>query len=224
MNDYFVRQSDLIGKDCQKKISKSAILVAGLGGLGGFVAELLIRAGIGKIHIIDDGIIDEPDLNRQILYTAGDLGKKKIDIGLQRLKSIGLSTEVIPIYGKIDESFKLPDDINGIIDCLDNFKGRYILDELSHKKKIFLIHGAINSWFGQISSIVPGKTKTLKEIFPDIKDSSSIIPVIGFTPAIIASLQVSEAVKLICGIKDNLMNKILFMDLKNYSIEIIKLS
>jgi molybdopterin/thiamine biosynthesis adenylyltransferase len=224
MNEFFIRQMDLIGEDCQKQLSESAILIAGLGGLGGLAAELSVRAGIGKLYIIDDGFIDEPDLNRQILYTAADLGKRKIDMGLEKLKNIGLPTEIIPIYGRIDKSFKLPDDIDGIIDCLDNFRARYIIDELANKKNIFFVHGAINGWFGQISSIVSGKTKRLKEIFPNMKDSNAIIPVMGFTPSVMASIQISEAVKLICGIKNNLMNKILFIDLKNYSFDIVELS
>ncbi len=110
------------------------------------------------------------------------------------------------------------------MDCLDNFKARYLIDKLANRKNIFLIHGAVNGWYGQITTIVPNRTKSLKEIFPDMKDDDSIIPVLGFTPSLVSSLQVSEAIKQLCGMNNNLENKILFIDLKHYSFEIVEIS
>lgn len=206
-----------------EKIRNSKILVAGAGGLGSNALEHLVRLGVGEIYIYDDGILDMPDLNRQILYTPEDLGKEKVFVAKEKLQEINPDVEVHIHNERITESTKLP-NVDIIIDCLDNFGSRKILDRKIHEKNIPLIHGGVERFYGQVTDIIPGKTKTLRDILGDVKDTDEIKYVTPYAVSVIASIQVSEAMKLICGDYDNaLINKLLIVDLYFNSFDIIEL-
>ncbi|MCP4219295.1 MAG: HesA/MoeB/ThiF family protein [bacterium] len=224
MMPYFERQLPLLGREGQEKLGNASLLVAGVGGLGTNVAMQLIRTGIGTLHIVDKGILDAPDLNRQILYHQKDIGRKKVDVAMERLHPIDMQTKIIPHFQTINENFQLPEGICGVVDCMDNFEARYILDDLVHEKGKFFVHAGIHSLIGQVTTIWPGKTRSLRELFAGMDPGQDTpIPVIGAVPSIIASLQVVETTKLICDLDNNLINKILYMDLGDYSFRIIDL-
>ncbi len=221
---YFTRQLPLIGKEGQEKLHNTSLLIAGVGGLGTNVAMQLIRAGIGTLHLVDKGVLDEPDLNRQILYHHADLCREKVNAATERLGAVGLNTKIIPYHQTIDEDFQLPEGIHGVIDCMDNFEARYVLDDRIHQKKLFFIHAGIHSLYGQVTTIFPGKTQSLRHLFQDaMPNLDAPIPVIGAVPSIIASIQVVEAIKLICNLENNLINRMLMMNLNDYTFEIIQL-
>ena len=92
--DFFLRQRPVIGEKGQKKLMESSVLIAGCGGLGTHVAQQLVRLGIGRIYLVDNGIIDAPDLNRQILYYRDDIGRKKGEVIEERINAIGLDTKI----------------------------------------------------------------------------------------------------------------------------------
>ncbi len=104
------------------------------------LAEILVRSGIGKVYLCDNGIIEKPDLNRQILYTHKDIGKRKANIVVKRLSKIHSFTEIISVDVNIkDENFIIPSDISGVADCLDNFESRFVLwDKLPKKNSMFM--------------------------------------------------------------------------------------
>lgn len=103
------------------------MLVAGVGGLGATVAQLLARAGVGRLYLVDEGRVDWPDLNRQTLYGEGDVGRAKIDVAVARLAAINSKVEVIPLSGRIDEAFVFPAGVEVVVDCLDNWPSRFSL-------------------------------------------------------------------------------------------------
>ncbi len=218
----FQRQIELLGTDCQSKIADTVILVAGIGGLGSVVAESLVRFGVQKIYIVDNGLVDAPDLNRQILYTYKDIGRPKVLVAKERLSSINPSCEIVPMDEKISESFELPNDVDGVADCLDNFADRFTLAELAWNKGIFLVHGGINGFWGQITSIVPNKSPKMKDLFAGVDEERQQVQVIMPTSGIVALLQSLEIVKLICGIEPNLIGKLLLIDLLNYDFDKIE--
>jgi molybdopterin/thiamine biosynthesis adenylyltransferase len=206
-----------------EKIRNSKVLVAGAGGLGSNVLEHLVRLGVGEIYIYDDGILDMPDLNRQILYTPEDLGKEKVFAAKEKLQEINPDVEVHIHNERITENTELP-CVDIVIDCFDNFESRKILDKKIHEKNIPLIHGGVERFYGQVTDIIPGKTKTLRDILGDVKDTDEIKPVTPYAVSVIASIQVSEAMKLICGDYDNaLINKLLIVDLYFNTFDIIEL-
>ncbi|SHF25049.1 Molybdopterin or thiamine biosynthesis adenylyltransferase [Marinitoga hydrogenitolerans DSM 16785] len=206
-----------------EKIRESKVLVAGAGGLGCNVLMHLSRLGVGELYIYDDGIVDMPDLNRQILYDIEDLGKTKVFVAKEKLNKINPYIKIHIFNEKITNKTTLP-DVNVAIDCFDNFESRKILDKKIHEKKIPLIHGGVERFFGQVTDIIPGKTKTLREILGNIKDSKEIKLVVPYSVSIIASIQVSETMKLIFEDYENmLINKMLIVDLYFNSFEVIEL-
>jgi len=222
--NYFDRQKTIISKTCQQRLKDTSVLIAGIGGLGSPVAEQLVRLGIGTIHILDNGIIDPPDLNRQIFYKKYDIGKQKVEVALKHLNEIGLETEIITHNAKIEEDFDLKEKVDFVFDCLDNYEARYYLDDYIQKDNIPMIHGGIYAMFGQVTIIIPDKTKSLRELFSNtIPKQEGKIPVISPVPSIIASIQVIEFVKYICKLNNSLINKMLKINLNDYSLDIFSL-
>ncbi len=233
LEELFSRQKEILAilsgkEDFQEILQKKRVLIAGAGGLGCAVAEGLARLGIGKIFIIDKGKVDLPDLNRQIFYGFKDLGKKKAELSEMFLRKIGfgeiLGQKIKGFSKEISENFEFEEKVDLVIDALDNWKARAFLDEFCEKKEIPLVHGGLNSFFGQITTIYPGKTKRLREIFKRLKDEEGIIPAFSGICFVVAGLQVVEALKLLTGSLENaLLNRLLLVDLLNYSFEIIQL-
>lgn len=213
----------LVGQDGLNKLLNSKVLVAGAGGLGCVVLEILARSGVGGLVIVDKGVVDEPDLNRQVLYTTEDLGKPKVEAAKAKLLEIR-NMEIEAINGLIDANFKVPEEITLIVDCLDNFKGKFILNDLAFKHRKPLIHAGINGFYGQITTIIPGYTLSLREMMRNVaEDNGSPLPVIAQTSIILGALQANEAIKYITGIGKLLKNKILVVDLIYNEFQLIEI-
>ncbi len=217
MMSFFERQSPLIGEICQEKLRTSKVLIAGVGGLGCNVSETLTRSGIGEIYLVDDDIVSETNIHRQILYTLNDVGEKKVEVAKEKLESVGFHTKINALFSRIDEKFRLP-QINVIVDCLDNAHSKILLSEMAARKGIPFVHGGVNGYFGQILSL---KGKSLKGLlsFPQKEEKYVIAQTVSLT----ASIQSMEVMKILCGMENKLMNKILFLDLLNYDFEVVKI-
>ncbi len=217
----FDRHAGLLGSNCLKKLQRSRVLIAGLGGLGSTVAQLLVRTGIGTLHIVDHDTVEESNLNRQLLYTSKDIGKPKVEIAKKRLAEISAHTKVMPHKVKIDANFDMP-DVDVIVDCLDSFSDRFILDEMAEEADIPLVHGGVARFHGQVTVIRYGLTQTLREIFEAVEDSGPV-PVYPPLVVAVASIQASETVKLLCGMGTSLSNKLLIVDMLNNTFDVIDL-
>ncbi|MFP4023113.1 MAG: HesA/MoeB/ThiF family protein [Thiohalospira sp.] len=225
--DRYVRHATLLGKDKFTKIADSVVLVAGAGGLGCTVLDLLARIGIGTIHFYEYATIDAPDLNRQILYTPEHLGQQKCSVAATRLNTINPDIRIVSHIEKITKDTQIP-DVDLVFDCLDNFTGRYILSDMAYNQKTALIHAGVSRHFGQITTIVPGKTPTLKTLFPldpeefDAKAVKEIMPHVVTT---LASLQVAQGISYLLNDYDALLlGKMLSVDLATFSFDIIPIS
>jgi molybdopterin/thiamine biosynthesis adenylyltransferase len=223
--DYFNRQKSIISSENQAKLKKTTVLVVGIGGLGTPVCQQLVRLGVGTLHLIDNGIIEATDLNRQFLYTTADIGSSKVDIARNNLLKIGLGTEIYVHNIKIGKDFTFDKEVDIVIDCLDNFQSRYYLDDYVQIKNIPMIYGGIYGMYGQITTIIPKRTKSLRDLFdnviPNIIDK---IPVIAPIPSLVASIQVVEFVKFICGFDNTLVNRMYKIDLNEYITEIFDIA
>lgn len=224
MKDYLKRQQMMFTEQENKKISKLNVMIAGVGGLGTNLAQQLLRIGINKMYLYDYDIIETSNLNRQLFYGKDDIGKKKVNIAKKYLENFNLDTEVIAFEKKIKEGLSIPKDIDLIFDGLDNFKSRFILEELALKENKPLIHGGINSWYGQVFIVIPKESSRLKEIFKGVDNDKSVPSAFSPVVSIIASLQVIEGLKLYLNRKDILKNKLLLVDLETGKIEEVKIS
>jgi len=219
------RQKPLFTNKEQKKLKNMVALIAGAGGLGTNQAQQLQRIGIKKIYLYDHDKIVESNLNRQLFYGKDDIAENKVKTAKAHLESFNLNTKIKSFNKKIVKDLDIPEDVDIIFDALDNFSARFDLEKIAEKNNIPLIHGGVQSWYGQITTIIPDKTLSLKEIVGEKnkKDNESP-PVFSPVVSIIAANQVIEGVKVYLK-KDNiLLNKLLIIDIQKNTINTINLN
>jgi len=179
-------------------LAEKKVFIAGCGGLGGYSLEMLARLGVLNITVADGDVFTESNLNRQILCTEKNLGAGKAEAARGRIAEINPEVKLTAhqVFIGEDNALELLAGHDLIIDALDNIASRLLLERAAEKLGIPLIHGAIQDWFAQIAVIMPGD-RTLEKLYGASVPQPPSVP--SFTPALCASLQVSEAVKLLCG-------------------------
>jgi adenylyltransferase/sulfurtransferase len=202
------------GMKGQEKLKQSHVVVAGLGGLGCAASLYLTCSGVGHVTLLDCDCVELSNLNRQVLHYEEDIGERKPFSVAQKLAKLNSSIEVTPVFKKITErnAREIVKGANLVIDGMDNFKTRFILNEACVAEGIPFIHGGVHGLFGEITTILPGKTPCLSCIFPEVPHRKGPFPVFGVTPALIAILQVTEAIKLLAGFGSLLTGKMLFFN------------
>lgn len=209
----YKRQMMLFGDEGQEQLKKAHIFIAGAGGLGSPVSLYLAVAGIGTITIVDMDVVDQTNLNRQILHFDRDIGKKKTVSAEEKLTAINPDITIHAIDTRINEAnaARLVGNADGIVDAMDNYPTRYLLNDVAIKKKIPLFHGAIRGFYGQATTIIPGKTPCLKCIFPRAPPKE-VFPVVGATPGVIGTVQATEVIKYLLQSGDLLTSRIFIWD------------
>jgi molybdopterin-synthase adenylyltransferase len=209
----YKRQMILFGDEGQERLKKAHIFIAGAGGLGSPVSLYLAVAGIGTITIVDMDVVDQTNLNRQILHSDRDIGKKKTSSAEEKLQAINPDITVYAIDVKIDETniSDLVTGADGIVDALDNYPTRYLLNEVAIAENIPLFHGGIRGFYGQATTIIPGVTPCLKCIFPKAPPRE-VFPVVGVTPGIIGMVQANEVIKYLLRCGDLLTGRLFIWD------------
>jgi molybdopterin/thiamine biosynthesis adenylyltransferase len=209
----YKRQILLFGPEKQKKLKEASVFVAGAGGLGSPACIYLAAAGIGTLTVCDFDNVELSNLNRQVLHGDAKLGKNKAVSALETQAGINKFTAVIPVNKKLDRSNAA--DIIGspdiIIDCLDNFETRFVINEYAVRERIPLVFGAVYGTEGQVSFIRHPKTFCLACVFEGAPPKEEF-PIIGATAGVIGSLQALEAVKYITETGENLENVLLTWD------------
>jgi len=203
-----------LGEKGQKRLKQSQVVVAGLGGLGCSASLYLTCAGVGHVTLIDCDRVELSNLNRQVLHYEEDIGEKKPFSAAQKLAKLNSSIEVIPVFKKItaQNASKIIKGANLVIDGMDNFKTRFIVNKACVAEGIPFIHGGVHGLFGEVTTILPGRTPCLACIFPEVPQRKVSLPVFGVTPALIAILQVTEAIKLLAGFGSLLTGKMLYFN------------
>ncbi len=230
--DRYSRQIVLknIGIVGQKKISSSKVFIVGAGGLGCPIADLLCRAGIGEIGVVDHDKVSVSNLNRQTLFNTNDLNKYKVDVLKKKLKIINPLVKVNIFKKKIDRKNinYLIHKYEIVVDASDNFETKFLINEKSIKYKKKLIVGAISRFDGHIFvfNFNDNKSACLKCFYQE-KPSDEILNcdqegILGTTASIIGSLQANEIIKIIVGSKNYLNNSILILNTLNLQIRIVK--
>ena len=209
----YKRQMMLFGDEGQERLKKAHIFVAGAGGLGSPVSLYLAVAGVGTITIVDMDVVDQTNLNRQILHFDRDIGRKKTTSAKEKLQEINPDIMVNAIDVKIDEinAADLVGQADGIVDAMDNYPTRYLLNEVAIAKEIPFFHGGIHGFYGQATTIIPGTTPCLKCIFPKAPPEE-VFPVVGVTPGIIGTVQANEVLKYLLGIGELLTGRLFIWD------------
>jgi molybdopterin/thiamine biosynthesis adenylyltransferase len=213
----------------QKKLLQARALLAGAGGLGGTIAQLLARMGLGTLVIADGDSFTEDNLNRQAFAVEQNVGQSKARAARSEIMKINSATEVeiFEGYFKDQELAMLIKGADVAIDALDNMPSRFLLERVCKGARVPLIHGAVAGFSGQVTVIYPEDTG-LRAFYgnPQTIPEKGIEVELGNLAGIVsavASVQVQEAVKIITGLGRPLRNRLLFLDSLNGSTEIISL-
>lgn len=204
---------DGFGEEGQEKLKEASVFIAGAGGLGSPAAIYLAAAGVGCLRIVDRDKVDLTNLNRQILHWDKDIGRVKVESAADKLRMLNQDVRIESIEATISDEnvFDLVEDCDLIVDALDNFPTRYLLNKVALEKKIPFIHGGVYGFEGRAMTVVPGKSACFRCLYkkgaPKIK-----FPVVGVTPAIIGCIQATEAIKYIVGMGELLTDRLLVYD------------
>ena len=215
-----MRQEKLIGKKNQELLSKKTVSIIGLGALGSVSAELLARAGIKKLVLIDRDNIELHNLQRQSLYIEEDVGKSKAVVIKEKVNKINKDIEIVSYFDNLDnENINLiKSDL--ILDCTDNLESRFLINEFSIKNKIPFIYASAIGTEGYLFNIVQNNA-CFNCIFKENQglETCETFGVLNSTTHLISSLQVNEAIKIL--LNQEYEKNLLYFNLKNN--ELIKI-
>lgn len=221
-----------LGIEGQSKLRSSSVLVIGAGGLGSPILLYLAAAGVGKIGVVDGDRVALSNLNRQVLFGEKDLGKNKAEIAVRYFqeKYSDIQWEVFPEMIRNDNAEELISGYDLIIDGTDNFPTRYLVNDACVLLEKPLVFGAIYQHEGQVSVFNHGPSAcTYRDLYPQMPAATEIpncaeTGVLGVLPGIIGNLMALEAIKVIAGYGNPLVNRVLFFNSltsQSYEVEIL---
>ena len=215
----------------QKKIVNSKVLIVGMGGLGCPVAEFLTRSGIGALGIIDNDLVNLSNIHRQSLFNEKDLNRSKVKVAKKKLKDINPKTKVNIFNLRLDKknSKKIIKNYDYIVDGTDNFKTKFLINDLSLKHKKFLVTGAISKFDGHVFTFnfKNKKEPCLRCFYQEETISDDILNceyegILGTVASTIGSMQANEILKKILNVGKDLNGYILILDLLNLNFRKVK--
>jgi len=202
------------GAGCQEKLKKARVVLVGLGGLGCPAALYLASAGFGHLRLIDGGRVERSNLNRQVLYREGDLGRYKAVSAAEKLRELNPHVRVEPVvdYLKEDSARRLLEGADVVLDGLDNWRTRLLVNRICVELGIPFVHAGVKGFYGQVMTVVPGRGPCLRCLLRAVPPEEEVVPILGATAAVLACVQVIEAVKLVTGLGEPLVGRLLLFD------------
>lgn len=219
-----------VGLEGQKKLKAASVLVIGTGGLGSPVALYLAAAGVGRIGLVDYDVVDYSNLQRQIIHGMSTLDDLKVESARQRMLDVNPDIQV-DIYNDIftsENAFRIAEPYDIIIDGTDNFPTRYLSNDLAVLTGKPNVYGSIFRFDGQVSVFDGKQGPCYRCIFPE-PPPPGLVPscaeggVLGILPGTVGTLQATETIKLILGVGDTLIGKLLLYNALDMSFDFVKL-
>jgi adenylyltransferase/sulfurtransferase len=201
------------GEETQRRLKASQVFIAGAGGLGSPVSFNLAVAGIGCIRICDFDAPELSNLNRQFLHDESRIGMNKAESARRTLSRLNPHVKIEAITEKIDEANvdRLVGDSALILDCMDNYPTRFVLNASAVRKGIPLVHGSIWGFEARVTFLHPPETACLSCIFKEAPPRE-VFPVLGATPGITGTIQAMEAIKYLADVGTLLKGRLLCCD------------
>ena len=220
MERRYIRNVPALSEEECALLRSKRVLIAGCGGLGGNLINMLSRVGVGNLRIVDGDVFEETNLNRQLFSEVPILGTNKARAAAERINRINpdVHVETVEAFVTEENAVDLMRDCDVVMDALDNVDGRRVLAAACEKSGVPLVYGAIAGWVAQTAVSMPGDG-LINMLYPEdvvVRDKS----VLSFTPALCASMQASLCVKLLTGRKVE-TGKIYYVDLLNQEFETI---
>jgi molybdopterin/thiamine biosynthesis adenylyltransferase/rhodanese-related sulfurtransferase len=209
-----------VGEAGQLKLLQSKVLLIGAGGLGSPASLYLAAAGVGRLGIIDADVVDESNLQRQIVHSTERLGEAKVDSAKRTVEALNPDVQVVAYKERLTSENVdriLADGWDVVVDGADNFPTRYLVNDASVWHDIPVVHGSIYRFEGQVTVFKTGEGPCYRCLFPappppELAPSCAEGGVLGVLPGIIGSLQANEALKLLLGIGEPLIGRLLLFD------------
>jgi molybdopterin/thiamine biosynthesis adenylyltransferase/rhodanese-related sulfurtransferase len=218
-----------VGEEGQLKLLDAKVLLLGAGGLGSPAALYLAAAGVGTIGIVDMDVVDESNLQRQILHNMDRVGQRKVDSAKAALTAINPDVNVVPYDVRLgaDNILEIFEGYDVIVDGTDNFPTRFLVNDASVKLGIPVVHGSIFRFEGQVAVYDPRNGPTYRDLVPEpppaeLAPSCSEAGVLGVLCGVVGSLQAVEAVKLLLGIGEPLIGRLIAYDALEESFRTFK--
>jgi molybdopterin/thiamine biosynthesis adenylyltransferase len=213
------------GEEGQRRLKKSRVAVAGIGGLGSPASLYLAAAGVGYIRLIDFDIVDISNLNRQVAHWSTDLGRPKVESAAMKLTQLNPDITADAVNEKItgETVGQLLEGIDIVIDGQDNLPTRLLINSECVSRGIPYVFAAVHGFEGYLTTIMPGKGPCLRCIYPSEALPDGVIPVIGPTPGVMGCLEATEAIKLIVGIGTPTVGRLVVYDGERMSFQQINI-
>jgi len=213
-----------LGKSGQSKLKKAHVMVVGAGGLGCPASLYLVAAGIGHVVVVDKEIVELSNLNRQVLHWNEDIGKPKSVSMTEKLRQLNPEVKVEALQKVVttDNFRQLVKGFTVVIDALDNWSTRFLLNKACVKEGIPFVHAGVYALYGQMTTILPGKGPCLQCILPKIPPEEEKFPVLGVTVGTLGLLEALETIKIITGLGEPLVGRMLHFDGETMSFQEIK--
>lgn len=208
-----------VGETGQQKLLDSKVLLLGAGGLGSPAALYLAAAGVGTLGIIDMDVVDASNLQRQILHNMDRIGDRKVDSAKKTLTSLNPDVNVVTYDVRLDAT-NVMDILSGydaVVDGTDNFPTRFLVNDASVKLGIPVVHGSIFRFEGMVTVFDPKNGPTYRDMVPEpppaeLAPSCAEAGVLGVLPGIVGSIQAIETIKLLLGLGEPLVGRLLAYD------------
>ncbi|MER3502169.1 MAG: molybdenum cofactor biosynthesis protein MoeB [Candidatus Fervidibacterota bacterium] len=225
-----------VGMAGQKKLRAASVLIIGAGGLGCPIALYLTAAGIGRLGLVDFDVVDRTNLQRQILYGEGVVGMPKVEAAAERLRDLNPDVEVAtyPVRLTSENALQIMSDYDIIIDGTDNFPTRYLTNDAAVLLGKPYIYGSIFRFEGQVSVFVSRPFNGFERgpcyrcLFPSPPPPGAVPScaeggVLGVLPGIVGAIQATEAIKLIVGIGEPLIGRLMLIDTLRMDFRVVKI-
>lgn len=220
-----------VGEAGQAKLRDARVLVLGAGGLGSPAALYLAAAGVGTVGIVDSDVVELSNLQRQVLHSQPRLGMPKVQSAKATLEALNPETRVVPIAERLTAKNVLAilDGFDVVLDGGDNFATRYVLNDACVLKGMPNVHGSVFRFEGQVTTLVPGQGPCYRCLYPappppELAPSCAEAGVLGVLPGTIGMLQATEALKLILGIGEPLVGRLMAFDALAMSFTTLRVS
>lgn len=222
MQERYIRNLGPLTEEECLLLRQQRVFLAGCGGLGGYLLEHLLRAGVGAITVCDGDTIVPSNLNRQLLADMESLGRSKTEAACARAALVNpeAAVEARPVFLTADNALGLIAGHDLALDALDSPAARRILASACRQAGIPLVHGAIRGWYAQAAVILPD-SGMMEQLYPAdapaAPDQGSLSPTVGLC----AAIQAGEAVKLLCGRPSPLAGRLLWVDLVEQEYQVV---
>lgn len=207
-----------VGESGQEKLKEARILIVGAGGLGSPLALYLCAAGVGTLGIIDDDRVAESNLQRQVLYSTEDVDKVKVVTAAEKLRAQNPHVTIKTYQDRLQplNAAKVIKDYDIIMDGCDNYSTRYLVNDTCVELDKVFIYGAVSGFQGQVSLFNYRGGPTYRCLYPMAEgagENTQSLSVLGTLPGVVATIQATEAIKLVCGVGTPLSGWVLLIDL-----------